>query len=57
MVQVEELAKTLPSDRAQVRTLPLVPTRDELFSPLQRCREYLTLEYPRYYWNPNYEPW
>jgi hypothetical protein len=56
--QVEELAKTLPSDRAQVRTLALdVPSRDELFGSLRRYREYLKLEYPRYYWNPNYEPW
>jgi len=58
LLQVEELAKTLPSDRAQVRTLALdVPSRDELFSSLRRYREYLKLEYPRYYWNPNYEPW
>jgi hypothetical protein len=58
LLQVEELAKTLPSDRAQVKTVALeVPTRDELFSSLRRYREYLKLEYPRYYWNPNYEPW
>ncbi len=56
--QVEELASSLPSDRAQVKTVALeVPTRDELFSSLRRYREYLKLEYPRYYWNPNYEPW
>jgi hypothetical protein len=58
LVQVEDLAETLPSDRAQIRTLALeVPSRDELFSSLRRYREYLKLEYPRYYWNPNYEPW
>ncbi|MBE9182277.1 hypothetical protein IQ268_27390 [Oculatella sp. LEGE 06141] len=58
LLQVEELAKTLPSDRAQIRTMALeVPSRDELFSSLRRYREYLKLEYPRYYWNPNYEPW
>lgn len=58
LAQVQELAETLPSDRAQVRTLALnVPRRDELFSSLRRYREYLKLEYPRYYWNPNYEPW
>ena len=55
---VEALAETLPSDRAQVRTLALkIPSRDELFGSLRRYREYLKLEYPRYYWNPNYEPW
>lgn len=58
LLQVQELAKTLPEDRSQVRTLALeVPSRDELFSSLRRYREYLKLEYPRYYWNPNYEPW
>lgn len=56
--QVEALAQTLPVDRAQVRTFSLsVPSRDELFTSLRRYREYLKLEYPRYYWNPNYEPW
>lgn len=56
--QVKELSKTLPGDRAQVRTVGLeVPSRDELFTSLRRYREYLKLEYPRYYWNPNYEPW
>ncbi len=24
---------------------------------LNRWREFLKMEYPRYYWNPNYEPW
>ena len=56
--QVQELATKLPADKTQVRTLALeVPTRDELFSSLRRYREYLKLEFPRYYWNPNYEPW
>jgi len=55
---VTEAAKTLPSDRSQIRTVSLeVPTRNELFTSLRRYREYLKLEYPRYYWNPNYEPW
>jgi hypothetical protein len=58
LAQVEAAAQTLPSDRTQVRTVALeVPTRDQLFSSLRRYREYLKLEYPRYYWNPNYEPW
>ena len=55
---VRAVADSLPSDKAQVRTLALeVPSRDELFGSLGRYREYLKLEYPRYDWNPNYEPW
>jgi Tubulin like len=55
---VRAVADKLPSDKAQVRTIALpVPSRDELFGSLRRYREYLKLEYPRYYWNPNYEPW
>ena len=55
---LSELAETLPSEQAQVRTLALeVPSRNELFSSLRRYREFLKLEFPRYYWNPNYEPW
>ncbi|MGF1603908.1 MAG: hypothetical protein ACFCU8_18195 [Thermosynechococcaceae cyanobacterium] len=58
LTKVAALAESLPSDRAQVRTLALdVPSRDDLFGSLRRYREYLKLEYPRYYWNPNYEPW
>jgi Tubulin like len=34
-----------------------VPERDDLLGSLRRFREYLKMEYPRYYWNPNYEPW
>lgn len=41
-----------------VRTVELpIPTRTELSSALNRYREFLKMEYPRYYWNPNYEPW
>ena len=55
---VRQAAEKLPKDRAQVETVALeVPTRDELFATLRRYREFLKLEYPRYYWNPNYEPW
>lgn len=58
LVQVQELAKNLPNEQAQVRTLALeVPSRDELLGSLRRYPEYLQLEYPRYYWNPDYEPW
>jgi len=50
LLPVQELAKNLPSDQAQVRTLALgVPSRDELLSSLGQYQEYLKLEYPRYY--------
>lgn len=58
LLPVQALAEKLPSEQAQVRTLALeVPPRNELFSSLRRYREFLKLEFPRYYWNPNYEPW
>ena len=56
--QVTEAAADLESDRAQVRTLAMqIPTKSELSRNLNRYREFLKMEYPRYYWNPNYEPW
>ncbi|NJK64670.1 MAG: hypothetical protein HC921_20005 [Synechococcaceae cyanobacterium SM2_3_1] len=58
LAKVREAAGTLPAEKAQVRTLALeVPTREALFASLRRYREFLKLEFPRYYWNPNYEPW
>ncbi len=58
LAQVRELASQLPDGSAQVETLALeMPGRDDLFNSLRRMREFLKLEYPRYYWNPNYEPW
>lgn len=58
LAQVRELASQLPDNTAHVETLALeVPNRDNLFNTLRRMREFLKLEYPRYYWNPNYEPW
>jgi Tubulin like len=48
----------LPEERTQVRTVDLgMPGKDDFFASLRRYREYLKIEYPRYYWNPNYEPW
>ena len=48
----------IPTERAQVRTVGLpVPSKDEVLTSLNRWREFLKMEYPRYYWNPNYEPW
>lgn len=34
-----------------------IPSKDALSTALNRYREFLKMEYPRYYWNPNYEPW
>ncbi len=43
---------------AAVTTVELpIPTRAGLSTALNRYREFLKMEYPRYYWNPNYEPW
>ena len=48
----------IPRERAEIRTVALdVPDRPELQTSLNRWREFLKVEYPRYYWNPNYEPW
>jgi hypothetical protein len=48
----------IPPDRAQLRTVGMaVPSREELMGSLRRYREFLKMEFPRYYWNPNYEPW
>ena len=55
---VTEAAQGLDSDRIQIDTAAMaVPTRSELLGSLNRYREFLKMEYPRYYWNPNYEPW
>lgn len=43
---------------AAVTTVELpILSRAELSTALNRYREFLKMEYPRYYWNPNYEPW
>lgn len=55
---VRDAAAGLPAEQSQVRTVSLpVPAREEVFSGLRRYREFLKMEFPRYYWNPNYEPW
>ena len=52
------LAESFPSERADVTIVALeVPPREDLFEALGQYREFLTLEYPQYAWNPNYEPW
>jgi hypothetical protein len=56
--QIDKLLANLPKGVAEVETVSIdVPDRDDLFNSLRRMREFLKLEYPRYYWNPNYEPW
>ena len=51
-------SRNIPLDRFQFQSVSLdVPSRDDMFGTLRRMREFLKLEYPRYYWNPNYEPW
>lgn len=51
-------SRNIPEERFHFEAIPLeVPSRDSLFQTLRRYREFLKLEYPRYYWNPNYEPW
>src|SRR4028119_2270479 len=58
LAPVREAASGLPVERSQVRTVDLgIPSKDDFFASLRRYREYLKIEYPRYYWNPNYEPW
>ena len=48
----------IPRERFHFQSVALeVPERNDLFGTLRRMREFLKLEYPRYYWNPNYEPW
>ena len=48
----------IPPERFHFQAIGLdVPDRKDLFATLRRMREHLKLEYPRYYWNPNYEPW
>lgn len=58
LVKVRDAAANLKSDRVQVETFALgVPAKDELQGSLQRHREFLQLEYPLYYPNPDYQPW
>lgn len=43
-------------DRFNFQAIALpVPNKEEFFEGLNRTREFLKLEYPRYYWNPNFE--
>jgi hypothetical protein len=58
LAQVREASSGLPAERSHVSTVALpIPSNEELRTSLNRYREFLKMEYPRYYWNPNYEPW
>lgn len=49
-------SRGIPADRFNFQAVALpVPDRQEFFEGLNRTREFLKLEYPRYYWNPNFE--
>lgn len=51
-------SRGIPPERFLFQAIALdVPTKEDLFSTTSRMREFLKLEYPRYYWNPNYESW
>jgi len=49
-------SRGIPADRFNfIRVALPVPPKDEFFEGMNRTREFLKLEYPRYYWNPNFE--
>ena len=49
-------SRGIPADRFHFEAVALpVPPKDEFFEGMNRTREFLKLEYPRYYWNPNFE--
>ena len=49
-------SRGIPTDRFQFQAMPLpVPSKTDFFEGMNRTREFLKLEYPRYYWNPNFE--
>lgn len=56
LAALRQAAASAPAGSVTTVDLP-IPTRAELSTALNRYREFLKMEYPRYYWNPNYEPW
>lgn len=49
-------SRGIPADRFSFQSVALpVPSKEEFFEGMNRTREFLKLEYPRYYWNPNFE--
>ncbi|GLZ48883.1 hypothetical protein Acsp06_50680 [Actinomycetospora sp. NBRC 106375] len=58
LAQVRDTAASMPAEKTFVNTVAMpVPSQADLSYALNRYREFLKMEYPRYYWNPNYEPW
>ena len=50
-------SRGVSSERFNFQAIALpVPGKEEFFEGLNRTREFLKLEYPRYYWNPNLSP-
>lgn len=51
-------ARGIPEERFLYQPIALeVPSMEDLLNSTNRMREFLKLEFPRYYWNPNYESW
>ena len=49
-------SRGIPSDRFLFQSIALpVPSKEDFFEGMNRTREFLKIEYPRYYWNPNFE--
>ena len=49
-------SRGIPADRFNFQAIALpVPTKEDFFEGMNRTREFLKIEYPRYYWNPNFE--
>ncbi len=49
-------SRGIPADRFLFQAIALpVPSKEDFFEGMNRTREFLKLEYPRYYWNPNFE--
>lgn len=49
-------SRGIPADRFLFQAIGLdVPSKEDFFEGMNRTREFLKLEYPRYYWNPNFE--
>ena len=49
-------SRGIPADRFNFQAIALpVPSKEDFFEGMNRTREFLKIEYPRYYWNPNFE--
>lgn len=58
LADLRALAATVPPERADIRIVALqVPDRAAMLNGLLQYPEFLTLEYPQYYWGSSYAPW